>query len=345
MNREAHVLCISILLLFSLLFQNLTAAEDMVENEEKEYYIKSTVTFSNRGTKVWNFTEREEDRAIGLFMNNSWQRVYLVNSTYQVETIKNDENGNLLAVLRFPEMLLFPGQNISYTVTYRIVSKPRIFNKINETAAGSLNEIPKTVKEKYLTTEGPWLLDNAELRSLAYSIAGNELNVLTIIKKFVDWIAKNINYAQVHETPVYPNETLFEKRGDCDDQSILLTSLLRIVGIPAFVQIGAVYTPFQEKTSSNYWNGHLVITQKRIEWHGWAMVYVPPWGWLPIDLTFTLGAIKENPLNAIKKGGDNFAGHNSVYEYLADRLCYCSSEYEDLPSDQRILRLSNRRDD
>lgn len=308
MNREARVLCISILLLFSLLFQNPTTAEDKVENEEKEYYIKSTVTFSNKGTKVLNFTEREEYRAISLFMNNSWQTVYLVNSTYPIETVKSNEDGNLIAVLQFPKMLLFPGQNISYTVTYRIVSKPRTIDDINETVAGSLNEIPKAMKEKYLTSEGPWLLDNAELQSLAYNITGNESNVLTITKNFVDWITKNIEYAQVHETPLYPNETLSERKGDCDDQAILLTALLRIRGIPAFVQIGALYTPSRVNSSSKYWDGHLIITQKRIGWHGWTMVYIPPWGWLPVDLTFILGGMEEKPLNAIKKAAITYQG-------------------------------------
>ncbi|NIW09248.1 MAG: hypothetical protein GWN33_01035, partial [Gammaproteobacteria bacterium] len=109
MNKKASAFCISLLLLSTLTFQNLTVVRSITEEEETEYYVKSTVTYSNKGDKVWNFTEREEDRTIGLFMNNSWQTVYLVNSTLSIETRENDTDGNQVAVLQFPEMLLNQG--------------------------------------------------------------------------------------------------------------------------------------------------------------------------------------------------------------------------------------------
>jgi hypothetical protein len=44
----------------------------------------------------------------------------------------------------------------------------------------------------------------------------------------------------------------------------------------------------------NYYYGY-------IGWHGWAMVYIPPWGWLPVDLTWGYyGLGKKDPLTAIK---------------------------------------------
>jgi len=300
MNKKASVFCISLLLLSTLTFQNLTTVRTITEEEETEYYVKSTVTYSNKGDKVWNFTKREEDRTIGLFMNNSWQSVYLVNSTPSIETIENDMDGNQVAVLQFPEMLLNQGHNISYAVTYRVVSKPRTLDSINETASKTLNKIPpEFLKEKYLGAEGPWLINNTSLKNLAYSIAGNETNVLTIVKNFVSWIKKNITYPdQMHEVPQYPNETLIEREGDCDDQAILLVTLCRIIGIPAFIQIGAIYDP-SLLTDTSYWEDHVTAVQKRIGWHGWAMVSIPPWGWLPVDLTYIIGGLRGNPLNAI----------------------------------------------
>jgi transglutaminase-like putative cysteine protease len=300
MNKEANALCISLLLLSTLTFQNLTIPGSIAEEEETEYYVKSTVTYSNKGSKVWNFTEREEDRTIGLFMNNSWQTGYLVNSTLSVEAMENDTDGNQIAVLQFPEMLLNPRRNISYGVTYRVVAKPRSLDHINETASKSLNEIPVSLRERYLAAEGPWLVDNIELQNLAYDIAGDESNVLTIIKNFVSWINKNINYPlQMHEVPQYPNETITKHEGDCDDQAILLVTLSRIIGIPAFIQIGAIYIPSRLENIS-YWKNQVTAVQKRIGWHGWAVVYIPPWGWLPVDLTYVFEPITADPLNAIK---------------------------------------------
>jgi len=308
MNGKASAFCIFLLLLSALVFQNLTVVRSITEEEETEYYVKSTVTYSSKGSKIWNFTEREEDRTVGLFMTNSWQTGYLVNSTLFIEAIENDTDGNQVAVLQFPEMLLDPGQNISYAVTYRVVSKPRTLDGINETVSESLDEIPGSLKERYLGAEGPWLVNDTELRSLAYNLAGNESNVLTIIKNFVSWIAENINYTETHEVPLYPNETLIEGEGDCDDQAILLVTLSRIVGIPAFIQIGAIYKSGLSWSSTPYWDNHVISVQKRIGWHGWAMVYIPPWGWLPVDLTYVFGGLEGNPLNAITDAAVTWQG-------------------------------------
>ena len=300
MNKKASAFCISLLLLSTLTFQNLTIVRSITGEEEIEYYVKSTVTYSNKGDKVWNFTEREEDRTIGLFMNNSWQTSYLVNSTLSIETIENDTDGNQVAVLQFPEMLLDQGQNVSYAVTYRVVSKPRTFDNIDETSSKSLSDIPVSLKEKYLGAEGPWLVNNTEIQNLAYNITKNETKVLTIVKNFVIWIDKTVTYPEkMHEVPQYPNETIAKREGDCDDKAILLVTLCRIIGIPAFIQIGAIYRSSKLENIS-YWKNHVTAVQKQIGWHGWAVVFIPPWGWLPVDLTYIFEPIAVDPLNAIK---------------------------------------------
>ncbi len=302
MNRKARAFCISLLLLSTLTFQNLSIVRGVIEEGEIEYYVKSIVTYSNMGDTIWNFTEREEDRTISLFMNNSWQTVYLVNSTPSINDVKTDADGNRIATLQFSKLWLNPGENISYAATYQVVSKPRKLGDINETASKGLNEFPPFLKEKYLGANGSWLVNaraRAELESLAYSIAGNETKVLTIVKKLVNWIATNITY-KTHEGPLYPNETLLEREGDCDDQAILLITMCRILGIPAFLQIGAIYTPYLQQENRSYWTNHLTVIYKRIGWHGWAMVYIPPWGWLPVDLTYVFGGgLKDNLSNAI----------------------------------------------
>ncbi len=294
MKRRAYTLCLTLLLLSILTLQDPPVVESATE-EEREYYIKSSVTYSNKGTNVWNFTNREKDYTVGLFMDNLWQTVLLVNSTPLVKTIKNDTDGNRVAVLQFPKMLLYPGENISYTVTYNVVSKARTLNNINVTSAQSLEEIPSSLKDKYSKTEGPWLINNTDLQNLAHNIAKDETNVLIIVRDFVDWISNNITYSP-QQVPQYPNETLAEQEGDCDDQANLLITLCRVVGIPAFLQIGAIHT--LRSLNIGYWNGHLQVSQKQIGWHGWAMVYIPPWKWLPVDLTYVLGGFK-TPLNRI----------------------------------------------
>ena len=262
------------------------------------------VTYYNppNGTREWNLTI--EDRTIGLFMNNTWQTVYLIESSYPLESVKIDDDGNPIAVLRFPKSRLSPGESVSYNVTYHVISSPRQTLNITEEEALSLEAIPQEFREKYCKEEGPWLIDDPRLRRLAYDIMGNETRVLVIVKKFVKWISdpKNVRYpAERHEVPQYPNETLASGEGDCDDKAILLITLCRICGIPAYLQIGCIYIGGRSLLNETYWDGHVTSVLRRIGWHGWAMVYIPPWGWLPVDLTYVPDGLAD-PLNAIRRG-------------------------------------------
>jgi len=302
MKNLRAISLITVVLLSTLWSLNLSVVQD--ETENVSYFLKSTVRYSNPSqNRVWNFTEREDDRTVSLFMNNTWQTVELVNSTFLVEKTKVDDDGNQVAVLLFPKAVLNPGDNVNFTVWYRIVSKPRIMPRITESQSHNLTDLPTPLVNEYTREEGPWQTSNLTLRELAAALKGSETRVLTIIKKFVMWIKENIQYPSPptrHENPYYPNETYTQGEGDCDDQAILLITLSRIVGIPSYLQTGCIYLP-DHFDSDLFWNGHVSIVEHRIGWHGWAVVYVPPWGWLPVDLTYVPEGFGD-PLNAIKHG-------------------------------------------
>jgi len=51
------------------------------------------------------------------------------------------------------------------------------------------------------------------------------------IRKIYDYVNRSIGYeAEGKNIPRFPYETLYGRRGDCEDQAILLASLLRLVG-------------------------------------------------------------------------------------------------------------------
>jgi len=283
------------LLLSTLTFTGFVVVKG--ETEEVSFIIKIGVTYCNNGTENWIFTE--EDRAIGLFMNNSWQTVQLINHSYPLKNTTFDEDENPIAILQFPESELKPGENISYTVTYYALSKPRLLPNITEEDSRTLGDIPEELNRSYFREGDPWLVNDSELQDLAYNITKGETKVLTIVKNFIAWIRDNVMYT-AHEIPMYPNETYTAREGDCDDQAILFIALCRILGIPSYLQIGCIHMPTTSPTQNTYWEDHLTTSLKHIGWHGWAIVYVPPWGWLPVDLTYVLGGYGD-PLNAIKR--------------------------------------------
>ena len=303
MKSLRTITLILIVFLSTLSFPNFSVVQS--ETGNVSYFLKSTVRYSNPSQdQVWNFTERGDyDRTIGLFMNNSWQTVKLVNSTFPVETIRSDEDNNSVAILQFQKSALQPNENLNFTVWYHIVLKPRIIPYITETASLNLADIPQNLVGEYTRGEGSWQTNNQPLMSLALSLKGSETNVLAIVKNFIVWMkdSQHMRYPKDrHENPYYPNQTYAQHEGDCDDQAILLVTLCRIVGIPAYLQVGCIYQPSYFDNAS-VWNGHVSFVERRVGWHGWAFIYVPPWGWLPVDLTYVPEGFGD-PLNAIKHG-------------------------------------------
>jgi transglutaminase-like putative cysteine protease len=271
--------------------------ESANEDSANRYFtIGMTVTYENqnRQSKTWLFSE--EDKELGLFLNNSWQTVYLLNVSYPITETKPDSDGNPTAFMQFPESGLEPNGNLTYNVFYRVVFKPRALQQIFENRSGSLQEIPEDLKTTFCQSTGLWQSDNPLIRDLAFTIAKNETKVLSIVSDFVQWITQNIEYESL-DVPRYPIETLMGREGDCDDQANLIIGLCRAVGIPAYLQIGCIYTP-GENSTRHYWDNLLTSTLINIGWHGWAVVYVPPWGWLPVDLTYSKGN-KSDPLSHI----------------------------------------------
>jgi hypothetical protein len=259
------------------------------------FRVKMTTTYhNNNATMNWIFTE--EDRTIGLFMNNSWQHVELINSSFKLEKTTFDGDGNPIALLDFPKSELIYGENMSFSLDYQVFSDPRFLpSGISKEASESLDVIPQELIDRYCRETTLWSITDPNLQELASNIAANETNVLEIVTNLVTWIQQNISYPYPdqspkigHELPLYPHETLQYNEGDCDDQAILLITLCRILEIPAYLQLGCIYDP-RYFDDSEYWNGSVRNVLIHVGWHGWAIVYIPPWGWLPVDLTYVLG--------------------------------------------------------
>lgn len=300
--RPAGTVLVIILVVVSALAYLLPQLAHLGPEEEEEnrfFTIVSTTTYENRNSEglVWNFTE--EDTVVSLFMNSSWQTVYLANSSYQIGGIESDADGNPVAFMIFPESGLNSGENLSYQVAYKVVLKPRSVPEITEAESGSLSDIPENLRGLCSSSVGPWQMDDHRLQDLARELAGNETRVLAVLRRFIEWIRDNI-IRETLDVPRYPVETFQERAGDCDDQANLFISLCHTTGIPAYLQAGCIYVS-SKHTVNSYWDGCLISELTRIAWHGWAVVYVPPWGWLPVDFTYvSLSNLRVDALNAIK---------------------------------------------
>ena len=98
-----------------------------------------------------------------------------------------------------------------------------------------------------------------EIRELADEVVGSETNVYSILKLIYLWIDDNISYKEYGGIPQTALQLLHSKRGDCDDQSVLFCSLARAAGVPAWLEMGALYN-----TSKGTWINHV-----------WTQAYIP----------------------------------------------------------------------
>lgn len=102
--------------------------------------------------------------------------------------------------------------------------------------------------------------DNPEIISLADELSSGGATVYENVRAIYGYLRDTLEYRAISGSePKSCTETLEDGTGDCDDQSILLISLLRSMGIPAWLAFGVLYDGVRD------------------EWgpHAWAEVYMP----------------------------------------------------------------------
>jgi transglutaminase-like putative cysteine protease len=139
--------------------------------------------------------------------------------------------------------------------------------EIDEQSAATIDDIPVSVSDSYLhdewaTNEG-WMIDTTSpaLTQKAQEIVGGETNVYVVLQRIYQWTIENVGYVSVDRSgiPKTSEQTLGSMVGDCDDQAMLFCSLARASGVPAWLQLGALYDK-----SHDDWFGH-----------GWVQAFVP----------------------------------------------------------------------
>ncbi|MFX1539162.1 MAG: transglutaminase family protein [Promethearchaeota archaeon] len=238
--------------------------------------------------------------------NQSWQTCEHLHfdMTHNNETIEpieiiTDLDGNPQLVLNITTPLE-PNDTLTWHDEWLITvsnQRPRL-PQIYIDQSGDVEEIGELMEpedyDRYTRGTTLWKTWNQSLVNISQDIRNSlplevHNNTLALVHAAIRWIQNNIQQSVGLSEPQYPEETIVSKIGDCDDQSNLLITFLRIFNIPCYLMTGHW---FQDGASTDgfLWgsveeNAFFYINWKNAVGHGWAMVYVPPWGWLPFDLT------------------------------------------------------------
>jgi len=178
------------------------------------------------------------------------------------ELIFNDSYGNLYA--RF---------NVRHQGDISIKAKITVLGSsifLKSSDIGGFNEIPPSLSS-YTKAEQLIESDNPKIISEANKLKAGSNDIYEIISRVFNFTYSHITYTNM-TTPKGALWALENGKGDCTEYSTLMVALLRALGIPARVNVGAALDPATNK----------------FLWHAWAEVFMPKLGWIPFDPTWNL---------------------------------------------------------
>jgi transglutaminase-like putative cysteine protease len=144
----------------------------------------------------------------------------------------------------------------------------------------------------YVAERAPHVVFTEPLRVFSKQVVGDATNPYEIARRIYAAV-DDIPWAGAREYSTIPDisaYTLHAGHGDCGEQTLLLITLMRMNGIPARWQSGWTFT-----------------TGKYDDIHDWAEIYLAPYGWVPVDVTYGRFASDDPALKWFYLGGlDNF---------------------------------------
>ena len=170
------------------------------------------------------------------------------------------------------------GKPTKFDVTYEVTISAQS-HQIDAAKVVPLSEKEKRDLAPYLSQELPHVVFTDAMRALSKQAVGDETNPYAITRKLFALVDDKYPWAGAREYSTIPNigdYALHAHHGDCGQQTLLLITLLRLNGIPARWQSGMMFSP------TDYWN-----------LHDWGQVYLAPYGWVPMDVTF--GRLEGDP--------------------------------------------------
>ena len=123
----------------------------------------------------------------------------------------------------------------------------------------------------FATERAPHVVFTEPLRVFSRQVVGDTANPYLIAQKIfaavdeIPW-AGALEYSTIADLSSY---TLQAGHGDCGEQTMLLIALMRMNGIPARWQSGWTFTDGDYN-----------------DIHDWAEIYLAPYGWIPVDVTY-----------------------------------------------------------
>jgi transglutaminase-like putative cysteine protease/sugar lactone lactonase YvrE len=168
---------------------------------------------------------------------------------------------------------------------------------------GGGNDIPKPIRDLYLADDTKFSLQHPVIQKAVQEAVGEETNLYWIARKIYNYVIDHMEYELAGGWNVAP-AVLERGNGSCSEYSFVYIAMCRASGLPARYA-GSVVVRGDDASYDDVF-------------HRWVEIYLPKYGWLPVDPS---GG--DSPLPADRA---NYFGHLGN-RYLITTLGGGGSEY------------------
>jgi len=202
-------------------------------------------------------------------MNTSRQKVLnFLNQQPPISTVE-DEWGQRISKHSFRDIQ--PGQTVNASWV-ALVELSEINYDVSPSNVGTLSDIPTEILELYTKDDTMYDIHNPIVQNAANEAVGSETNLYQMALRIHDYIIAHLTYEMDNRWDPAP-VILSQGKGSCSEYTCVFIAMCRAKGIPArFAGGSAVSNPSQYKVET--------------AGHRWQEVYLPKYGWLPVDATW-----------------------------------------------------------
>mgnify|MGYP004522695807 FL=1 len=148
-----------------------------------------------------------------------------------------------------------------------------------DTAATTTYDTSSDLYKTYTSERDCHMVFTPQIRALAERLTQGAATPLAKARRIFKWVDDNFPWASAREYSTIENipaYVLDNNHGDCGQVTLLFLTLCRSLGIPAHFQSGFMLHPGEENL------------------HDWGEIYVPEYGWVPVDQSFGIPAYAKN---------------------------------------------------
>lgn len=133
---------------------------------------------------------------------------------------------------------------------------------------GKLKDIPKEIKDMYLVDDAKYSIGHPTIQNAVKKAVGDEKNPYWVARKIFSYVIDKLEYERVGGWNIAP--TVLERgNGSCSEYSFVYIAMCRAASLPA------------------RYAGSVAIRGDDASWddvfHRWVEVYLPNYGWIPVD--------------------------------------------------------------